>query len=501
MNTRLPSIARILACVALLVGFVVVANALQPAPPTVPVTDPFGEAVETFPQGLVSTAKAVGLLLLGGWLFGQLASALGFSKITGCLVFGLLAAPKVGTFLLGEGTTWVLSLEQQPYLTLINDLAITLIALTAGCKIDLREIRDSFRSLSLILLCEFTLVLIVVAGLMAFMLSSNPIFAEYGGLLTVVLVATVIGIVATANSPAVVIAVLSETGAKGVMAQTSLAVTVCKDLLLIIVFAVALGLASDAASSAQRAAIADDTPPASVEQADAYTPEALGEAPADSPPPKGGSVILKLTKQIGGSLVGGGLIGIALAWYLRRTNAYLSIILTLGSFAVALVSAELGLKPLLVGLGAGVTIANAYKDSKPELYSVVENLSVPVYILFFAVAGTKINPGLLGEVWTYVLALVTLRMTAVWAGTALGCKASGLEPPASRWLWTAFVPQAGISLALAVVVADEFSAFAFSNKIYAILLSAIAINELVGPILFKLGLERAGETAGRRSGH
>ncbi|GAB4547494.1 MAG: hypothetical protein Tsb0013_07280 [Phycisphaerales bacterium] len=497
MTLRLPYIMRILGCVALLVGFVVVANALQPSQPPAAAMDPFGQPVESFPKGLVSTAKAVGLLLLGGWLFGQLASALGFSKITGCLVFGLLAAPKVGTFLLGEGTTWVLSVEQQPYLTLVNDLAITLIALTAGCKIDLREIRDSFRSLSLILAFEFTLVLIVVAGLMAFMLSSNPIFSEYGGLLTVILVATVIGIVATANSPAVVIAVLSETGAKGVMAQTSLAVTVCKDLLLIIVFAVVLGLASDAASSAQQAAFADDTPPASVETADAYEPGADSNT-VGATERSGNSVILKLTKQIGGSLVGGSLIGIALAWYLRRTDAYLSIILTLGSFAIALVSAELGLKPLLVGLGAGVTIANAYKDSKPALYDVVENLSVPVYILFFAVAGTKINPGLLGEVWTYVLALVVLRMTAVWAGTALGCKASGLAPPASRWLWTAFVPQAGISLALAVVVADEFSDFAFSNKIYAILLSAIAINELVGPILFKLGLERAGETQSKR---
>jgi len=500
MNMKLQYALKILTCVAMLVVFVVVANALQPAPPETASVDPFGRTVQSFPSGLVSTAKAVGLLLLGGWLFGQLASALGFSKITGCLVFGLLAAPKVGSFLLGEGTTWVLSVDQQPYLTLVNDLAITLIALAAGCNVDLREVRDSFRSVSLILLFEFTLVVIAVPALMAFMLSSNPIFEEYGGLLTVILVASVIGVVATANSPAVVIAVLSETGAQGILAKTSLAVTVCKDLLLIIVFAVAIGLASDAASGARAAALADGSPPASVSSADAYetVPDTGASSAEEAQRP---SVIVKLTKQIGGSLVGGALIAVALAWYLRKTTAYLSVILTLGSFAIALVSAELGLKPLLVGLGAGITIANVYKDQKANLYTVIDDLSVPVYILFFAVAGTKINPGLLMEVWTFVLALVGLRAASVWTGTWLGCKVSGVGPPASTWMWTAFIPQAGISLALAVVVAEEFSEFAFSSKIYSILLSAIAINELIGPVLFKLGLERAGETRAPSQGY
>ena len=53
---------------------------------------------------------------------------------------------------------------------------------------------------------------------------------------------------------------------------------------------------------------------------------------------------------------------------------------------------------------------------------------------------------------------------------------------------------AGISLALATIVAAQFESFAFSDKIYAILLSSIAIHELIGPILFKFALEKAGES-------
>ncbi len=492
MNRLVYRSVRVLAAIAVLIGFVVVANLFQSSSPTTPAIDQFDRPIEAFPAGLISTAKAVGLLLLGGWLLGQLASSIGFSKITGYLVFGMIASPGVGAFLIGDSAQWMLSKNQQPYLTLVNDLAIALIALTAGGKIDLREVRDSFRSVSLILLFEFTLVLAAVTALLAFMLSSNPVFEEYGGLLTVTLVACVVGIVATANSPAVVIAVLSETKADGPMATTSLAVTVCKDLLLIIVFAIVLGLAADAASSARAEAMNDESSPTAVQKSEATnTDQANLNDPASK---KSDSVAMKLTKQIGGSLAAGAFIGVGLAWYLRRTAAYLPIILTLGSFAIALVSAELGLKPLLVGLAAGLTIANRYKDHKPNLFGAVEEISVPVYVLFFAVAGTKIDPSLLAEVWTYVFALVGLRMFSIWLGTAIGCKLSGLEAPASSWIWTAFVPQAGISLALAIVVAEQFSAFAFSDKIYAILLSSIAINELVGPILFKRGLELAGES-------
>ncbi|MFG0274720.1 MAG: cation:proton antiporter [Phycisphaerales bacterium] len=484
---------RIVGAIAVLIGFVFLAGYFRDSAAPPPATDLFGRPINAFPEGLVSTAKAVGLLLLGGWLLGQLASTVGLSRITGYLVFGIIASPKVGEFLMGGSGRWILAAEQQPYLTLVNNLAIALIALTAGCKIDLRDIREAFRSISLILVFEFTLVLIAVTALLSVMLARNPIFAEYGGLLTVILVAAVVGVVATANSPAVVIAVLSETNAKGVMSSTSLSVTVCKDLLLIIVFALLLGLASNAASTAQAEAVSASQPPPAV--AAAVEGEPAASTPDDLPPSdQRGSILTKLTKQIGGSLLGGVGIGVALAMYLRRTDAYLAIILTLGSFAIALICAELGLKPLLVGLAAGLTIANRYKDYKPDLFRAIEQMSVPVYVLFFAVAGAKIDPRLVGEVWGYVAALVTLRALSIWVGTGVGCALSGVDAPASKWIWTAFVPQAGISLALAVVVAEEFQVFAFSDKIYAILLSSIAINELVGPVLFKIGLERAGET-------
>lgn len=469
----MKSVARILLVIATLVAIVIASNWFHATTSVSDAVDALGQPILKYPGGLVSTAKAIGLLLLGGWLMGLIASEIGFSKITGYLVFGILASPKVGAFLIGEDMRWVLSSSQQPYLVLVNDVAIVLIALTAGSKINLVEVRKRFAAITTILAFEFLIVLAAVVALMSFMLSRTDAFSEYGGLMTTVLVALVIGVVATANSPAVVIAVLNETKADGPLARTALAVTIWKDLVLIVVFAVALAMAVSAAASGLP------------------TPETGGAALEAAA--KGPSIWVKVTKQIGGSMLMGGGIGVLLAWYIRRGFAHPAMLLTLGAFAITLISDELGLKPLVVGLAAGLMIANRYAQQKRSLQDAVEELSVPVYVLFFAVAGTKVDPALVSEVWGFVLALVTLRLGAVWAGTTLGCKVSGMEGPAARWMWTAFVPQAGISLALTVVVAEQFRGFGFADKVYAVLLSAIAFNELVGPVLFKYGLGRAKE--------
>ena len=55
------------------------------------------------------------------------------------------------------------------------------------------------------------------------------------------------------------------------------------------------------------------------------------------------------------------------------------------------------------------------------------------------------------------------------------------------------VSQAGLALGLSVVIVKAFPSFGEGFRSLAI--AAIAINEMVGPILFKFALDRAGETS------
>ncbi len=197
MKSSLTKLAAILALVAL----AIVARLLTPDAQGTDLVDPLGLSFDRPTNALLETGTALGVLLLGAWLLGKVLANFGFSKITGYLVFGILAGPGIGAWIVGEDGTWLISKDQQNNLQLVNDLAIALIALTAGGEIRLSYVRKAFRSISLILTFEFTLVLIVVGALMTVLLNGSGALAEYGGLTTVILVATVIAVVATANSP------------------------------------------------------------------------------------------------------------------------------------------------------------------------------------------------------------------------------------------------------------------------------------------------------------
>ena len=61
----------------------------------------------------------------------------------------------------------------------------------------------------------------------------------------------------------------------------------------------------------------------------------------------------------------------------------------------------------------------------------------------------------------------------------------------SRYAWTGLVSQAGVALGLATIVADRLPRIGVAMQ--TVIVGIIALNQSVGPILFRYGLDRAGE--------
>ncbi|MEM9083381.1 MAG: hypothetical protein AAGB34_07280, partial [Planctomycetota bacterium] len=342
-----------------------------------------------------------------------------------------------------------------------------------------------------------------------FHLDDSPI-VQFGGEGAAFWVALTIGCIAAANSPAVVIAIITETGANGLVSKLGLATTVLKDLLTIIAFAIVLALAANGIQrgAEARATYVADHPeyvqehPEEAELAhledyvdgeagaeDATTGEDDGTAEKES-------VVWYLIKHVPGSMAAGVMVAFVMAFYVIRVRAHLPIVLVAAGFAIALISQALGLEPLIVGLTAGFLMANLYEEQTHEMFETVEELSMPVYAVFFSVAGCKVEPLLLAEVWHYVLALVFLRAFGTWLGCLIGGKITGVPNPSRAWVWASLIPQAGIAVALTEKIQLEFVEWPFQQKVYTIMLSAVAIHELFGPLLFKYALQRAGEIGG-----
>jgi Kef-type K+ transport system membrane component KefB len=113
--------------------------------------------------------------------------------------------------------------------------------------------------------------------------------------------------------------------------------------------------------------------------------------------------------------------------------------------------------------------------------------------VFFAAAGAKIDVNALVGFWPAALAIVVVRLSMIFAGTWAGARIGGLEAPARNWLWTSLIPQAGVTVALITSLDQTFGNYRWSLALSSLLLAVVAIHELIGPLLMRVGLSRCGE--------
>jgi trehalose 6-phosphate synthase len=76
-------------------------------------------------------------------------------------------------------------------------------------------------------------------------------------------------------------------------------------------------------------------------------------------------------------------------------------------------------------------------------------------------------------------------------GLSVGLRGSGVERPAASYVWTGLISQAGITLGFASIVATEFPSWGI--QVQTLIVSMIALHEIVGPVFFRYGLARAGD--------
>ena len=399
--------------------------------------------------GPQSTTLGVGFLLISAFAGGKLAARVGLPRITGYLLVGLV----VGPFVSGLLTRDMLLAAKA-----VEGVAVALIALTAGGEIRIDWVKQQAKRLALITSAELLIVAVGVFGAVMLLRDFLP-FMDTENRLQAGIIAMVFGSIAVANSPTVTIAVIAENQAEGPLTRTVLGVTILKDVCVIVLFAVALTLAKNA----------------------------LGDGSETS-------LGLTLTRELGGSVLVGIGFGAGIALFLRYINRETPVFILGICFAIWQVSTVLHLETLLVSLSAGFWVENFSKARGADLIKGIERLSLPVYALFFAAAGAKVDLGALASLWPFALLLSGTRAFCVWLGTRVGTSLAKAEPVVQKYGWLGFISQAGVTLALSTIVARTFPDW--GGQIQAIIIAMIAIHELVGPIGFQYALKRAGEVGG-----
>jgi hypothetical protein len=125
------------------------------------------------------------------------------------------------------------------------------------------------------------------------------------------------------------------------------------------------------------------------------------------------------------------------------------------------------------------------------LVEVLHVMAVPVFVIFFAMAGADLRLQTFVAYWPMVLAVALVRVGLIYTSSTAGARIGRAEPVVVRYGWTGLVSQAGVALGLATIVADRLPRLGLAMQ--TLIVGIIAFNESVGPVLFRAGLDRAGE--------
>ncbi len=393
-------------------------------------------------------ALALGFTLVVASVTGDILRRFKLPRLTGYLLFGLLVGPYLANLITEP-------MAQQ--LRAINGIATTLIALIAGLTLNLERLGRRIGSIARLTL---TTIAVAVVGLFVVVWLAwawLPVAADATGLEKLAL-ALLLVIILVSFSPTMTAAVIAETGARGRLSDLVLAMVVLADIVLLVVFSVAMQFARTA----------------------------VGEGSAGAP-----NVLVRLAWEIGGAVAFGSLVGAVFALYLRYVGREITLVLIAVCALLSRVGVTQGLEPLIAAMAAGLVIENLAVAQGDALKAAIQVGALPLLVVFFVAVGTSLRLEVLAAFGLVVAGLAAARMAMIRLGVWAGVKFADVERPIAGYAWTGLVSQAGVTLGLTSVVAAEFPGPGL--QIQMLLVALIVIHELLGPVLFRYGLVQAGE--------
>jgi Kef-type K+ transport system membrane component KefB len=397
-------------------------------------------------KGEAAVLGALGFLLLAGTLLSELVEVLGMPHLTGYLFAGIIAGPHV---------LHLVAHESVKQLEPVNTLAIALIALAGGAELRLDTLKRGLRGLLIALALQTVLGLTVMA--VVFFIA-RPAFVAGMSTPAVIGVAILWGVVAITRSPSACLGVLSQTRASGPLARFSLGFVMASDVVVVVMLATAITLARPL-----------------LEPGSTFSFAAFSS----------------LGHEILGSVSLGTTLGLVLAAYLKVSGRQLLVVLVALGFGATEVLHYLSYEPLLTFMVAGFVVQNLSKQGERFLHAIEETGGV-VYVVFFASAGAHLNVPLLRDFWPTALLLTGARAAVTIGVARLSSTLAKDDPAVKKFGWGPLISQAGVAIGIASVIANKFPAFGQGFRDVAI--ACVALNEMIGPVLFKVALDRAKET-------
>jgi Kef-type K+ transport system membrane component KefB len=153
---------------------------------------------------------------------------------------------------------------------------------------------------------------------------------------------------------------------------------------------------------------------------------------------------------------------------------------------------------ILATMTMGVVVANLKSDNSQYAHCVIERVGPLAYILFFVLVGARLQVSLLPQMGILGLAYLLLRTVGKFGGAWLGAWLGRAVPTVRNHLGFGLLSQAGVAIGLALSVANRFDAYGeagvqLGKTTINVITATTFIVQIVGPIMVKFAITRAGE--------
>lgn len=405
-------------------------------------------------------------ILFGTHYFAQFFQRIKLPLITGFIVIGVI----VGPYFLD-----LVPHEAIKNIQFINDFALAYIAFAAGAELYLKDLRSRLKSIAWNTFGQLV-VTFVFSSVVVFLLSTMIPFMANLPITEKVAISLLIATIFVARSPSSAIAVIHELRAKGPFTQTVMGVTVIKDVLVIILFAICVSISRNLITSQSFDAISF-----SILIGELVFSFVFGLILG-----KFIDIILSLSM---GTYFKTGLIflmGYSVFWLTHWTQEY----------SVQFIGYEIFFEPLLICILASFMVTN-YSKLRTEFQFIIHRSGPYIYMAFFTLTGIMVSVEVLIKVWFIALLLFFVRLISMIIGAYIGSTLAKDDPKHRAVGWMPYVTQAGVGLGLAIEVSKEFSVW--GGEFATIVIGVIILNQIVGPPMFKFALHKVGESHKRAS--
>lgn len=410
---------------------------------------------------------SLSIALLAGMLLSRLAKLAQLPAVTAYLVTGILVGPYVLGQLGIEGLGFVKgSIEQ---FSILRDVALGFIAFSIGNEFRLSQLKKIGKQATIIgILQAVVTTLLVDAALICFHFIRPDVLPLEA--------AIILGSIAAATAPAATLMVVKQYKAKGPVTDTLLPVVALDDAVGLVLFAISFGIA-----------------------------KALGTGNVDLI-----SILVNPLLEIVLSLSLGAVMGFLFSFcerFFHSRSKRLSVSVGFVLLTIALTKIEnlhigsvhFTFSPLLTCMMLGTIFCNVC-DFSEELMDRVDRWTSPLFALFFVISGAELKLSIFTSGMIVLVGVIYIisRSVGKYSGAFLSSKLAKSDKNIVKYLGITLLPQAGVALGMANLVQQSVgemgaNALVTAEIVVNITLFAVLVYELIGPLLTKIALQKAGE--------